>query len=452
MAGIDKTMQMSALPCDVRLLRRAFWLIKLRWRAVAGLCAATFFASTVFDISVQATAIYSIAILLTVYNAVMLFLLTYLKRSKYSKLKSATRKIINVQMSTDLFLLTVLIHFSGGTENPFIVYFVFHMIIASILLSVLESYLQATFATLLLVFMALLEYKDIIPHYCLTGFIQNCHQANANYSFGIVAVVSSTLYLVVYMTSSISTKLRKQEQALWEANVELKMKDRIKNEYVARVTHDIKGHLAVVKMSLDVAAEPNIGTFNEKQSQLIGRANTRTGKLIQFVQALLRLTRMRLSDNINMEEFCLSETVNNSIAEVQAKAEDRSIRLLSEISSANHKVLGDQMSIEEIVTNLLLNSIKYTPPEGVVTVTAATNTDIITISITDTGIGIPADELPKVFDEFYRASNARATERDGTGLGLSIAKQVIERHGGEIWAQSHLGQGSTFSFTLPIAG
>jgi signal transduction histidine kinase len=98
---------------------------------------------------------------------------------------------------------------------------------------------------------------------------------------------------------------------------------------------------------------------------------------------------------------------------------------------------------------MLLNAIKYTPEKGKVSLTAAEQGDNILIQVSDTGIGIPPDEAVRLFEEFYRASNARKIERDGTGLGLSIVKQVVERHGGKVWAQNDPQGGSTFSFTLP---
>jgi len=276
MANTLKKNSMDVLPREARLLKQAYWLIKLRWRAVVGLCMAIFFADVVLNISIQTISLYAVAGLLTIYNTIVLLLLNYLKHTKYKNLKSATRKIINFQIAVDLLLLTLLLHFSGGIENPFIIYFVFHMIIASIILSVIESYMQATFATMLLVFLAMLEYKGIADHYCLKGFLANCHRSDALFIFGTVAVIASTLYLVVYMAGSISIRLRKREEALWEANFQLKQKDRIKNEYVARVTHDIKGHLAVIKMSLDVAGQDSIGKLNVKQDELVTRANVRT--------------------------------------------------------------------------------------------------------------------------------------------------------------------------------
>jgi signal transduction histidine kinase len=133
------------------------------------------------------------------------------------------------------------------------------------------------------------------------------------------------------------------------------------------------------------------------------------------------------------------------------RAASKSIDLKSNIELGPGKMLGDRFSIEEMVANLLLNAIKYTPEKGKVQINATRKDGFFVVEISDTGIGIPADELEHVFDEFYRASNARKIERDGTGLGLSIVKQIIERHNGKIDAKSQEGVGSKFIITLPEA-
>ena len=441
---------MDPLPQDKRLVRRAFWLIRLRWVAVIGLCVTTFIASRLFTIGIQTTAVYMIAGVLALYNMIMRLLLGLAKRNHGSRgLSQATvRKIINFQMSADLLMLTLLIHFSGGIENPFVIYYVFHMIIASILLSVWESYLQATFASLLLFLLALLEYHGIIPHYCLDKFLALDQYQYAPFVFGTVAVVSSALYLAVFMASSISTRLKRQEQGYWEANQQLAQKDRIKDEYVERVTHDIKGHLAAIKSSLDVVAGGFAGPLETKQQEFVNRAAERTKVLAAFVRQLLKLTQMRLSNRVEMSSFSVDESVRNAIEAATDRAADKDIDVESRIEGNCFAVSGDRMSIEEMITNLIFNAVKYTPQGGRVSVKAYENSEHIIVSIKDNGIGIPENELPHIFDEFYRASNARACEKDGTGLGLSIAKQIVESHGGQIRAESRLGQGTLVEFTL----
>jgi signal transduction histidine kinase len=418
--------------------------------AVLGLCITTFVADKVLSVGLCPTPIYIIAGGLALYNVIALLLLDLVKKNHvHDGLPRLTiRKIINVQMSTDLLVLTLLFHFSGGIENPFVIYYVFHMIIASILLSVWESYLQATFASLLLFLLALLEYRGTIPHYCLERFVALDQHNDAPFVFGTVAVVSSALYLVVFMASSISTRLRNQEQGYWQANQLLEQKDRIKDEYVERVTHDIKGHLAAIKSSLDVVAKGFAGSLEPKQQEFIDRAVNRTGVLAAFVRQLLKLTQMRLSNSVQVEEFSLDAVVKSALEGARVRAADKQIQLESQIQGQFFGVSGDRLSIEEMITNLVLNAIKYSPEGESVIVRVTEDTEQLSVLVKDDGIGIPEDELPRIFDEFYRASNARSQEKDGTGLGLSIAKQIVERHGGQIWADSQVGQGTTVGFTL----
>ena len=433
----------------ITLIKRAYWLIKLRWIATVFVGIGTFFSSNVLAITLQDSALYSIAILLALYNMTVLLLLNYLAKEKRKVRSLSVETIIHIQISVDLLILTVLLHFSGGIENPLIFYFIFHMIIASILLSARESYLQATFAVLLFGLLILLEYLQAIPHYCLKGFTIRCSHRDGLYVLGTYFIFTTAMYIVVYMASYIATRLKKAEEAYREANVSLRKKDRIKDEYVSRVTHDIKGHLAAIQSCLSVVVRKLVGPLNEQQEDFINRADDRTRKLTYFVKALLKLTKVRLTDNLEMEIFSLKDTIRDVVATVADKAHDKSIILSCNIETSVDKTLGNQCSIEEVIMNLLLNAIKYTTANGTIEVNVKEDGGYILVEVVDTGIGIPREELPKVFDEFYRAVNAKKIEEDGTGLGLSIAKQIIERHGGEIWAESQENTGSTFSFTLP---
>jgi two-component system phosphate regulon sensor histidine kinase PhoR len=150
-----------------------------------------------------------------------------------------------------------------------------------------------------------------------------------------------------------------------------------------------------------------------------------------------------------MDTFSLNDALRHVVNAVKAKAEDKSITLNCNIDSSVGSIVGNQFSIEEMVTNLLLNSIKYTHAKGTVEISAEDREDCVFVQITDTGIGIPTEDQSRIFDEFYRATNARRTERDGTGLGLSIVKYIVDRHGGEIQVQSKEGSGTTFTLRLP---
>ncbi len=249
--------------------------------------------------------------------------------------------------------------------------------------------------------------------------------------------------------SLLLSQLEMQEEALRAANAQLKQKDRIKDEYVSRVTHDIKGHLAAVQNCLYAVAETSGDALGEQPADFLSRAMNRTKQLTAFVRELLRLTKMRLSGRLEVEPFSLPEVLRESLAAVEDRAQEKSIAVMSEIEDAVGDIVGNRFSITEMVTNLLFNAIKYTPENGSVHLQAGHCGEHVRIGITDTGIGIPAEELENVFDEFFRASNAVKSDQEGSGLGLSIVKQIVEGHGGTISVRSEPDRGSTFTVRLP---
>ena len=440
---------MESLLKSTSLIQRAYWLIKLRWVAIATLAATTFVAAQFMSVSLPTRALHTISILLIVYNFVLYDLLRYWTRGGKAPSPARIGWFLTFQIVGDLFILAAILHFSGGIENPFSFFFVFHMIIASILRSKRQSYLQATLAVILFAGLIVLEATDVLPHYHLTGVAGQGLYADKVFVLGFLFVFTVTLYLVVYMTTSISEQLRTQQDDLEKANSLLEEKDQVKNQYVLRVTHDIKGHLAAIQSCLEIVFNGMVGSLNDKQKDLVERAYRRTTKCMAFVTALLKLTRMKLSGHLEMERFSLKNCILSSLASVQTRAQAKSITVHHQIDPAVEDVLGESVLIEETLTNMLFNAVKYTPDGGRVALEATPDGDFIKVRISDTGIGIPPAELPRIFEEFYRAENARAVERDGTGLGLAFAKEVIERHGGCIWAENKPGGGSIFTFTLP---
>lgn len=443
---------MEPVPEEIRLLRGAYWLARLRWVAIICIPISTYVSRNILEIKLPAGALYAIATLLFVYNVAVRLLLDYTVKAHEEVPSRTIKRIIHLQICADLILLTALLHFCGGIENPLVFFFIFHMVIASILLSKRESYALATFAVLLFGLLVLLEHKGYISHDCLEGFVPYCLQESPLYIFGTFVVVTTSLYVAVYMANYIATRLKRAERAYRQANAMLEEKDRIKDEYVARVTHDIKGHLATIQGCLSVVVERIKGKLDDPEADLIARAHLRSIKLTNFVRALLRLTQMRLSNKLEMVEFSMAEALYNVAGAVEAKAADKSITLNCNIDSSVANVVGNQFSIEEMMANLLLNAIKYTPANGRIDITGQASEDSVQVTISDTGIGIPKEEQARVFDEFYRAANAKRTERDGTGLGLSIVKYIVERHAGQIRLESEEGRGTTFTLTLPRTG
>lgn len=443
---------METLLQNRSLIQRAFWLVRLRWVAIGGLAAATFAASKLMNVKLPTSKLYVLSAILLAYNFLLYDLVRYFTWGRRAGSHRTISNIIVFQSAADLFILTTILHFSGGIENPFFLYFVFHMVLTSIFLSRLQSYIVATLGVIFFGGLILLEYAGLLRHYTLRGFISDGSYRNATFLGGTFVVFTTTLYLVVYMTSSISKGLRRQQGDAERANALLEEKDHLKNEYVLRLTHDIRGHLAAIENCLDVVLHHMSGQMNEKQRDLTERAYRRANKCMGFVNMLLRLTRMKLNGRLEMQQFPMRNVVMDTLAAVENRAKEKSIDVSYEIDEGIDEVYGEPVLIGEAITNLLFNAARYTGERGKVHLEVKDEGKAILVSVRDTGIGIPAGEEEKIFEEFYRASNARAVERDSTGLGLSIVRQVVERHGGRAWAQNNTSGGSTFSFRIPKKG
>jgi signal transduction histidine kinase len=443
------------------LRQRAYWLVRLRWLAAAAVACGTFVSARILHIPLREGPLYTIAALLLLYNASVLYLLNRFMKVVSEQSRRRTKRMIDVQISTDLIILTVLLHFSGGPENPLVLFFIFHVIIASILLSVWESFLQATLAVSLFGLLLLLESTGVVPHYCLgpqagsaalghplTALVRHCRYEEGPYLAALFATFTITVYLVVYMASSIALRLRRAEEAQRQANQMLREKDRIKDEYVAHLTHDIKGHLAAIQSCLGVA---DTDSLTGQAAEFVHRAYRRTQKLTAFVRTLLRLTRLKLDGSEETEFFRASAVVQEAVEAAQLGAQEKSVCLECRVSPAAVTVSGNAISFKEAITNLLLNAIRYTPAGGTISVRAEPHGASVIIEVADTGIGIPPEEQPRIFEEFYRASNARQMQSDGDGLGLSLVKRIVELHHGTIGFSSDPGRGTTFRIVLPLA-
>lgn len=427
----------------------AKWFIRIRWIALIILILSAYSVRNLLDISIQEKPIYYLAALLLALNIIHAIILRRIKKKSSTRIIQRIKREIHFQIITDLIILTLIIHFSGGVENPLILFYFFHMIIASSIFSTLQSYLYAAYAISLAAALALLECHGVIPHYHLEGFVSHEHYKDVLFVYGAGFIFTCTSLLIVSLSHMIIYRSIKTEETYVKTNIELENKDKLKNEYVLRVTHDIKGHVAAILSCIDVIRTKIAGPLNESQEEFVERAFRRTRLLAGFVENLLNLTRKRLKHDKEFEEFSLRELINRVIGPIQILATDKSIDINVFIDKPVQKITANPYAIEELFSNLLLNAVKYTPEKGYIELSVKNRLNHIITEISDSGIGIPKEELPKVFDEFYRASNVPKDFSKGSGLGLSIVKQIVLNHKGKIWVTSELGVWTKFTFILP---
>jgi hypothetical protein len=234
-----------------------------------------------------------------------------------------------------------------------------------------------------------------------------------------------------------------------EATERLRELDTVKNDFVAMVSHDLRTPLTSIVGNIELVLDGDAGTVSTPQRRLL-EAVSRNGRRLQnLIGDLLMLSRIESGTlRINTRSVPLAEVVDGALEAVSAqKAAD--VTLATQLPEEPVLLEADPSQLERVLTNLIGNALKFTPPGGRVAVEVTARPERVELRISDTGVGIPADELPHIFDRFFRTSRSQSMDRTSTGLGLTIAKSIVERHRGSIWAESTPGAGSTFFIDLP---
>lgn len=425
------------------------WFIRVRWISVCILIIATYLVKNVLNVDILEKNIYILAGVLILLNVTHTLLLKRTIQQSGDRVIRHLKWIIQFQIISDQIILTLVLHFAGGIENPLVILYLIHIILASSIFSSIKSYVHTAIALLMLGMLCVFECYGIIPHHHMHGFIEHEMYANKLFIFGVGGIYVFTSIILVGLTQMIITRSIKVEETYVKTNLLLQEKDKLQHQYVMRVTHDIKGHLAAILSRLSVVRAGTVGPLTEQQTTFVGRAYERTEILSNFVKDLLNLTRQRLHKETEFEDFDLNKLLLKVVTPIEVLAKDQSIVLDLQIEQNLPKMHGNPLTLRELYSNLLVNALKYTPEGGRITLSVSSTDTCILSKVSDTGIGIHPDDIPKVFDEFFRAGNAKEKNSGGSGLGLSIVDQIIKNHKGTIAVKSKVGSGTTFVFQLP---
>jgi NtrC-family two-component system sensor histidine kinase KinB len=231
----------------------------------------------------------------------------------------------------------------------------------------------------------------------------------------------------------------------------LKELDRLKSEFVAAASHELKTPLTSIGMSIGLLQERLADTLDDRDGDLLQIAHSETDRLRALVNDLLDLSRIEAGRiDLVFESVPVSDLVVASVDAFLSQAGQAGLSLCSDIEDQLPLVLADPEKIVWVLNNLIANAIRHSARGGNVTVSAHKMGEMVHISVSDNGEGIPPEYLSRVFDRFVQVESSRGG--GGSGLGLSIAREMVKAHGGSIWVESEPGKGSTFTFALPIAG
>ncbi|MDW8069196.1 MAG: ATP-binding protein [Anaerolineae bacterium] len=227
---------------------------------------------------------------------------------------------------------------------------------------------------------------------------------------------------------------------------QLKELDRVKSEFLATVSHDLRSPLTTVRGYVDLLEK--VGPLTDQQREFVEKIRGSIAHVTALVGDLLELGRIEAESDMEVELFHLESVIDAVVDGFRTVAAEKGLTLRWQLVPLP-LIRGNPRRLRQVMENLLSNAVKYNRPGGWIEVTAEYRDGYVVIRVADSGIGIPPEDLPHVFDRFYRSNRPETEKIEGTGLGLSIVKSIVEKHGGRVWVESQPGEGSTFIFLLP---
>jgi signal transduction histidine kinase/HAMP domain-containing protein len=231
----------------------------------------------------------------------------------------------------------------------------------------------------------------------------------------------------------------------------LRKLDEVKSGLISTVSHELKTPLTSIRLAAHALLSEKLGPLNPKQAELVAAAREDSDRLNRIIENLLDIGRLE-SKQYTVELLPVSpeQVFFNVVDAMRPSFVDRGVSLEVDLPADIPEVLADRLRLEIVITNLLSNGLKFTPPGGKVTVSARQEKNEVVFAVEDTGWGIPEESLPHVFEKFFRVPG-RGGQQSNTGLGLAIVKEIVEAHGGRVGVTSKSGEGTTFTFTLAAA-
>jgi signal transduction histidine kinase len=231
---------------------------------------------------------------------------------------------------------------------------------------------------------------------------------------------------------------------------ELEIASQHKSQFVANMSHELRTPLAAILGYAELMQEGFYGSLSEKSTDALTRIRSNGKHLLGLINTVLDIAKIEAGQfSLNLGEYAIESMVETVRVATESLAETKKLALKTDVTKKLPIGLGDEQRLTQVLLNLVGNAIKFTDT-GEVRITATAMNGHFTVAVTDTGPGIPPEELKRVFEQFHQIDNSNTKAKGGTGLGLAIAKQIVEMHGGRIWVESTVGKGATFRMEVPV--
>jgi signal transduction histidine kinase len=421
------------------------WFIILRWVACLGVFITLTLSYILFDLKLRYQTLFVLN------GAILLVNLGFTVYYEIIKRRNLTQKELSIfflaQVCCDYALLLLLCYFTGFLENPFIFYFVFHIMMTSFIFPSGVVSIYIGILNLVLIALTMAEYYQIIPHFSL-----NLMSVNAYFDFIFMraAGLCTTLILSAYLITSMKKRLEERGKKVEIELDHYKSLDKIKSNFILQVTHELRGPLAALMGYHEMVIKGIMKDTNPRTKETIQKANLRAKNLLTMIDEMIDYAYMKSDEEVRYgsNEIRMEEVINYNLELFYNQARSKSITFTSNCSK--YLTLRSNRDLLNIIlNNLISNAVKYSHRDTTISVNAEEDGETVHIMVKDEGMGIQPDELDKIFEEFYRTRRAREIDKDGTGLGLPIIQKAVESLNGKITVYSEEEKGTTFHIYLP---
>jgi signal transduction histidine kinase len=431
------------------LMARAKWFINMRWFAILACAAGALISSTGIIPAHVNPLDFSITVLfLSLTNVAY----SIIGRNLFGN-KSRHREIqffLLWQMLGDFAALSFLTYTLGCIETPMAALFMAHIILATILFSRWRSLIIATAAWICATLPLMLEWAGILPvRSIFDGQFKAMAVSSFEITFGFVLASGGVFIFCWYLVSEISSSLKLREHQLEDAHQMLLKLDKEKTQSTIIATHELKAPFAAIKSYIYSLRDGYCGPLPEKAQTVVARIGERCDQLTDRITDIIHLNNLRtlVVADIHLSPVNLTAVVTEEAREGALIGEPRKVRVLN-LADKNPPIyiLGSHSHLKTLFSNLIQNAIQYCRDNtGRVVISMENEPKKIAVSVQDNGIGIPKENLDKIFNDHFRSKNAVTHYPGGTGLGLSIVKEIVYIHGASIQVESIVGRGSSFT-------
>lgn len=291
-------------------------------------------------------------------------------------------------------------------------------------------------------------FAEVVRHHQLIEVWQRC-QETAEEQVQAVEMAQRELFVQLIVTPLHES--RPGSLVILQNLTPIRRLQTVRRDFISNISHELRTPLASLKALVETLRDSALEDPPAAE-RFLDRAEQEVDALSQMVQELLELSRIESGKvPLRLSPIPVSDVVLSAVERLRPQAGRSQLELIVDLPGGLPPVLADAERVRQVLINLVHNAIKFTPAGGSITVQAEFDTQeqMVVVSVVDTGVGIPAPELSRIFERFYKADRARRS--GGTGLGLAIARHLVQAHGGQIWATNNEDRGTTFSFTLPVA-